>query len=78
MVFFSLYGDPGNAAGIAIGVVVTTTIVYFGTDLVWRQQIPTFFPEGNRSIPVIRLWVRRRLLLAFALIGGVTPVLLVI
>jgi len=79
-VFFSiLYDNPGNFVGIAISGAVTTTIVYFGTDLIWRQQVPTFFPKGNLSvIPAFRLWVRRRLLLAFILIGGLTPILLVI
>ncbi|HKY53190.1 MAG TPA: hypothetical protein VJM08_02740, partial [Anaerolineales bacterium] len=79
-IFFSiLYDSPGNFVGIAISGAVTTTIVYFGTDLIWRQQVPTFFPEGNLSVvPAFRLWVRRRLLLAFILIGGLTPILLVI
>ncbi|WP_353813264.1 adenylate/guanylate cyclase domain-containing protein [Agromyces sp. SYSU T00266] len=79
-VFFSiLYGDPGNFVGIAIGGAVGTTIVYFGTDLIWRQQIPTFFPDGDLSaVPAFRLLVRRRLLVAFALIGGLTPTLLVV
>jgi adenylate cyclase len=79
-VFFSiLYADPSNFVGIVIGGAVTTTIVYFGTDLIWRQQVPTFFPSGNLSaVPAFRLWVRRRLLLAFSLIGGLTPILLVL
>jgi len=79
-IFFSiLYDDPGNFVGIAIGGAVTTAVVYFGTDLIWRQQLPTFFPEGNLSVvPTFRLWVWRRLLLAFLLIGGLTPILLVI
>jgi len=79
-IFFSiLYDNPGNFVGIAISGAVTTAIVYFGTDLIWRQQVPTFFPEGNLSaVPAFRLWVRRRLLLAFILIGGLTPILLVI
>ncbi|MRX44885.1 adenylate/guanylate cyclase domain-containing protein [Agromyces kandeliae] len=74
-----LYDDPGNFVGIAIGGAVGTTIVYFGTDLIWRQQVPTFFPDGHlSSIPAFRLLVRRRLLLAFILIGGLTPTLLVV
>ncbi len=79
-VFFSiLHADPGNFVGIAIGGAVTTTIIYFGADLIWRQQAPTFFPDGNLSaVPAFRLWVRRRLLLAFSLIGGLTPILLVL
>ncbi|GAA2034999.1 hypothetical protein GCM10009819_19220 [Agromyces tropicus] len=79
-VFLSIaYGDPGNFVGIAVGGAVGTTIVYFGTDLIWRQQIPTFFPDGNlSSVPAFRLLVRRRLLLAFTLIGALTPTLLVV
>jgi adenylate cyclase len=79
-VFLSiLYDDPGNFVGTAIGGGVATTIVYFGTDLIWRQQVPTFFPDGNLStVPAFRLLVRRRLLLAFVLVGGLTPTLLVI
>jgi adenylate cyclase len=79
-IFFAiLYDNLANFVGIAIGVVVMTTIVYFGTDLIWRQQVPTFFPDGHLSaVPAFRLWVRRRLLLAFILIGGLTPILLVI
>lgn len=79
-VFFAiLYDDPGNFVGIAIGGAVGTTIVYFGTDLIWRRQVPTFFPDGNLSaVRAFRLLVRRRLLLAFLLIGGLTPTLLVV
>lgn len=79
-VFFTiLYDDPGNFVGIAIGGAVATTIVYFGTDLIWRRQVPTFFPDGNLSaVRAFRLLVRRRLLLAFVLIGGLTPTLLVV
>jgi class 3 adenylate cyclase len=77
--FAALYNDAGNFVGIAIGAVVTTAIVYFGTDLIWRQQVPTFFPEGNLSVVrAFRPWVQRRLVLAFILVGGITPVLLVI
>lgn len=79
VLFSVLYGDPGNFVGIAVGGAVTTTIVYFGTDLVWREQVPAFLPDGNLSaVRAFRPWVRRRLLLAFVLIGGITPVLLVI
>jgi adenylate cyclase len=79
-IFFSLYyNNPSNFVGIAIGGVVTTTIVYFGGDLLWRRLVPTFFPRGNLSaVPAFRPWVQRRLLLAFILIGGLTPILLVI
>ncbi|WP_234660896.1 adenylate/guanylate cyclase domain-containing protein [Agromyces marinus] len=79
-VFFAiLYDDPGNFVGIAIGGAVGTTIVYFGTDLIWRRQVPTFFPDGDLSaVRTFRLLVRRRLLVAFLLIGGLTPTLLVV
>ena len=78
--FFAFFHDnPGNFVGIAIGGVVTTAIIYSGTDLLWRNVIPIFFPDGNLSeIPAIRIWVQRRLLLSFILIGAVTPILLVI
>ncbi len=78
--FFSFfYDNPSNLIGIAIGGAVTTTIVYSGSDLLWRQIVPIFFPQGNLSVvPAFRLWVRRRLFLGFFLIGAITPVLLVI
>jgi adenylate cyclase len=78
--FFTFYyADPSNFVGIAIGGVVTTTVIYSGSDLLWRRVIPIFFPQGNLSLfPAIRLWVQRRLLLGFILIGAITPVLLVI
>jgi len=78
--FFSFfYDNPSNFVGIAIGGVVTTAVVYSGSDLLWRQILPIFFPLGNLSaIPALRLWLRRRLLLSFILIGAITPILLVI
>lgn len=79
-IFFSLlYDNPSNFVGIATGGAVTTAIVFSGTDLLWRRLVPGFFPQGNISaVPAFRLWVQRRLLLAFALIGLVTPILLVV
>ncbi|MDX1437869.1 MAG: adenylate/guanylate cyclase domain-containing protein [Anaerolineales bacterium] len=78
-IFFSVfYRDPGNFIGIAIGGGVTTAIAYSGTDLLWRRVIPKFFPQGNLSeVPALRMWVRRRLLIGFVVIGAITPVLLV-
>ncbi len=78
--FFAFYFDnPSNFVGIAIGGAVTTAIVYSGADLIWRQILPIFFPDGNLSdVPAFRLWVQRRLLLSFVLIGAITPVLLVV
>ena len=79
-IFFSFYyNNPSNFVGIAIGGVVTTAIVYSGSDLLWRQVVPLFFPQGNLStVSAFHLWVQRRLLLAFILIGAITPILLVI
>ena len=78
--FFSFfYHNPSNFVGIAIGGVVTTAIVFSGSELLWRQIVPLFFPQGNLSaVPAVRLWVQRRLLLAFILIGAITPLLLVL
>lgn len=78
--FFAIfYGNPSNFVGIAIGGVVTTAVVFSGSDLLWRRIIPLFFPEGNLSnVPAFHLWVQRRLLLAFILIVTITPTLLVI
>jgi adenylate cyclase len=77
--FFALfYDDPGNFFGIAFGGAVMTAIVYSGTDLLWRRVILKFFPQGNLSeVPAFRMWVRRRLLIGFVLIGAITPILLV-
>lgn len=76
--FALLYDNPSNFVGIATGGAATTAIVYSGTDLLWRRVVPRYFPQGNVSaVPAFQLWVQRRLLLAFALIGPVTPLLIV-
>lgn len=73
------YDNPNNFVGIAMGGVVTTTIIFSGTDLLWRRFIPLYFPQGSVStVPAFRLWVHRRLLLAFFFIGAITPILLVL
>ena len=67
-----------NVIGISISAILTITIVYVGTDILWRGIIPVFFPDGQLSkIPAYRLAVRWRLLWAFLLVGLVPPVLLV-
>ncbi|MDX1418183.1 MAG: HAMP domain-containing protein, partial [Candidatus Promineifilaceae bacterium] len=77
--FANFYDNPNNLIGILIGGILTTAVVYSGTDLLWRQVLPSFFPQGNLSeVPAVRLWVRRRLMLAFTLIAITTPILLVI
>ena len=75
---FSLfYNNPSNFVGIAIGGVVTTAIIYSGSDLLWRQVVPIYFPQGNlSSVPAVRLWIQKRLLLSFIPIGAITPLLL--
>lgn len=77
--FTYIYDNPSTFIGITIGGLVTTGIIYAGSDLLWRDVILQFFPSGNLSdVPAIRLWVQRRLLLGFIVIGAITPILLVI
>ncbi|MBI2941086.1 MAG: HAMP domain-containing protein [Chloroflexi bacterium] len=55
---------------VGVGGVLTTAIVYFSADLVWRRAIPVFFPDGRLSaVPAVRLSVQGRLLIVFLLIG---------
>jgi class 3 adenylate cyclase len=67
-----------NVIVISISAILTITIVYVGTDILWRGIIPVFFPHGQLSkIPAYRLAVHWRLLWAFLLVGLVPPLLLV-
>jgi adenylate cyclase len=79
VLFSYFYDNPSAFIGIAIGGLVTIAIIYAGSDLLWRDVIQQFFPSAILSdVPAIRLWVQRRLLLGFILIGAITPILLVI
>ncbi|MBN1886418.1 MAG: adenylate/guanylate cyclase domain-containing protein [Thermoflexales bacterium] len=57
-------------ATLGVSSVVTTAIVYFALDVIWRQAIPVFFPDGKLSqARAFRLPVLGRLLIVFLLIG---------
>lgn len=67
-----------NVIGISIGAILAITVSYVGTDILWRQIIPVFFPDGQLSkIPAFRVAVHWRLLWAFLIVGVVPPILLV-
>lgn len=78
-IFFGVaFRSPINVIGISVSAILTITVTYAGTDLLWRRIIPVFFPDGQLSkIPAYRLAVHRRLLWAFLLVGLVTPFLLI-
>ena len=68
-----------NVIGISISAILAVTVIYVGTDTLWRGIIPVFFPDGQLSkIPAYRLPVHWRLLWAFLLVGLLPPFLLVI
>ncbi|HUZ78675.1 MAG TPA: adenylate/guanylate cyclase domain-containing protein [Chloroflexota bacterium] len=61
----------------AVGGIVTTAIVYYGTDLVWAAAIRMFFPAGNVSAaPGIQRTVLVKLMSTFMLVGIAPPALL--
>ena len=44
-----------NAIGISISGMLAVTVIYVGTDILWRGIIPVFFPDGHLSkIPAFR------------------------
>jgi adenylate cyclase len=62
--FFGITGVAG---------LVTTAVVFFATERLWRRELPEFFPQGDVSaVPVsVRLQVRTRLLVIFLMLGTV-------
>ena len=59
----------------AIPGTVTSILVYFANERIWRDRVPLFFPEGDiHQIPSFRLNLRRRLLVLFVM--GTVPLLL--
>ena len=78
-IFFGIaFGSLINVIGISISAILAITVIYVGTDILWRGIIPVFFPDGQLSkIPAHRLAVHWRLLWAFLLVGLVPPFLLV-
>ena len=78
ILFGIAFRSPTNVVGISISAILAVTVIYVGTDILWRRIIPVFFPDGQLSkIPAYRLAVRWRLLWAFLLVGLVPPFLLV-
>lgn len=79
-IFFGIaFGSLINVIGISISAILAITVIYAGTDILWRRILPVFFPDGQLSkIPAFRLAVRWRLLWAFLLVGLVPPLLLLI
>ena len=44
-----------NVIGISISAILAITVIYVGTDILWRGIIPVFFPDGHLSkIPAFR------------------------
>ena len=67
-----------NVISISISAVLAVTVIYGGSDILWRGIIPVFFPDGQLSkIPAYRLAVHWRLLWAFLLVG-LLPLLLLV
>lgn len=62
-----IFGNTFVAGG------ATTALTFLLTELLWRQELPKYFPEGDLSaVPdVIRLRVRARLLVILLLVGVV-------
>ncbi|MBI5029726.1 MAG: HAMP domain-containing protein [Chloroflexi bacterium] len=64
---------------VGVGGVLTTVLVYFGTELFWRPRIPVFFPDGKLStVRAWRLGVLGKLLIVFLLIGILPLAMLVV
>ena len=62
---------------VGLGGLLTTSMLYFVIDLLWRPVIPVFFPDGNLSaVRAFRLPVLGRLLVVLLVVGILPPVLL--
>jgi serine phosphatase RsbU (regulator of sigma subunit) len=66
------------AGFMGVGGLLTTVLLFFVVDVLWRPLIPPFFPEGKlSSVGAFRLPVLGRLLVVFLLIGVYPPTILV-
>jgi serine phosphatase RsbU (regulator of sigma subunit) len=62
---------------VGLGGLLTTAILYFVIDLLWRPVIPVFFPDGKLSaVGAFRLPVLGRLLIVLLAVGILPPALL--
>jgi len=65
------------AGFMGVGGLLTTVLLFFVVDVLWRPLIPPFFPEGRlSSVGAFRLPVLGRLLVVFLLIGILPPAIL--
>ena len=63
---------------MGVGGLLTTVLLFFVVDVLWRPLIPLFFPDGKLSaVGAFRLPVLGRLLVVFLLIGIMPPAILV-
>jgi len=78
VLFALLTGSFRVFVGLAlIAGLLTSVMLYFASDLVWRPAIPLFFPHGSvSSTHAFRLPVLGKLLTVFLLIGIVPPAIL--
>ena len=66
------------AGFMGVGGLLTTVLLFFVVDVLWRPLIPPFFPEGKlSSVGAFRLPMLGRLLVVFLLIGILPPAILV-
>jgi adenylate cyclase len=81
-VFFGYFPDGGLEGFVRIvgvGGVLTTALVYFGIDALWRPIVPVFIPDGQVShTKAFRIPVFGRMMFVFVLAGLYPTVLLAI
>ena len=60
-----------------VGGTTTATLVFLATDLLWRDRLPHFFPNGDfQQLNVARITIHFRLIAAFLLTGFVPLLIL--
>ncbi len=77
--YFPDYSMEGLIRILGVGGVLTTALVYFGIDALWRPIVPVFFPDGQVSqTKAFRIPVFGRMVFVFVLAGLYPTVLLAI
>lgn len=62
---------------VLVGGLTACTLIFLVTDILWRRQLPAFFPEGHwRGVRAVRVGVGQRLVATFVLTGLVPLVVL--
>ena len=81
-IFFGYFPDhsaEGAARILGVGGVLTTALVYFGIDALWRPIVPVFFQDGQVSgTKAFRIPVFGRMMFVFVLAGLYPTILLAI